>query len=67
MIAIVFWASLAPWLKATKLLERSWSLRKALLAWLGRARRSRFRRTTVTTYAMKSPATGEVIRAMTTG
>src|SRR5215212_4770442 len=67
MIAIVFCASLAPWLKAMKLLEKNCSLRNALLAWLGRARRSRLRRTTVTTYASKSPAIGDVIKAMKTG
>jgi hypothetical protein len=67
MIAIVFCASLAPWLKATKPLEKSWSLRNAPLAWLGRALRKRLRSTTATMYAITSPATGEVRRAMKTG
>ena len=48
-MAIVFCASLAPWLKATKPLENSWSLRNVPLAWLGRALRKRLRSKTVTT------------------
>src|SRR5215213_5838786 len=67
MIAIVFCASLAPWLNATKPLEKSWSLRNTPLAWLGRALLKRLRSTTARMYATTSPAIGEVRRAMKTG
>src|SRR5215204_6408910 len=67
MIAIVFCASLAPWLKATKPLEKSWSLRNAPFARLGRALRKRLRSTTVSAYASTSPAIGDVTKATKTG
>src|SRR5829696_8606078 len=57
MMAIVFCASLAPWLKATKPLESICSLRKAPLARLGRTLRKRLRSSMVTMYASTSPAT----------